>query len=74
MLLANAPVDYSGSIMMGGLAISGSLLADDVTGVGVTDNVAIPPILITAGVAALTAKATYEIQKIMERDHDYISN
>jgi len=67
--LANTPVDYSGSLMMGGLAISGGLLADDVTGVGVADNVAIPPILITAGVAALTAKATYEIQKIMARDH-----
>ena len=67
--LANAPIDYSGSIMMGGLAISGGLLADDVTGVGVADDVGIPFVLIGAGIAAVTAKATYEIQKIMERDH-----
>lgn len=59
--------DYSGKIMMAGLAVSGVLLADDVTVVGVGDDVAIPPVLIVAGLAAIGAKATYEIQKIMDR-------
>ena len=59
--------DYSGTIMMAGLSISGVLLADDVTVVGVADDVAIPPVLAVAAVAAIAAKATYEIQKIMDR-------
>lgn len=62
-------IDYSANIMMGGLAISGGLLADDVTVIGVVDDVAIPPVLLATGVAAIVAKATYEIRKTMERDH-----
>ncbi|MDY3344201.1 RHS repeat-associated core domain-containing protein [Riemerella anatipestifer] len=69
MSLASVPVDYSGSIMMMGLAVSGGLVADDVTVVGVADDVAIPPVLAVAGLAAIAAKATYEIQKIMNRDY-----
>uniref|UniRef100_UPI0025D544AD hypothetical protein n=1 Tax=uncultured Chryseobacterium sp. TaxID=259322 RepID=UPI0025D544AD len=66
--LQNAePTDYSGTIMTAGLVTSGVLLADDVTVVGVADDVAIPPILAIAAVAAIAAKATYEIQKIMDR-------
>lgn len=61
------PKDYSGTIMMAGLTASGVLLADDVTVVGVGDDVAIPPILAAAALAAVTAKAAYEIQKIMDR-------
>ncbi|AWM13817.1 type IV secretion protein Rhs [Flavobacterium sediminis] len=66
--LADAPTDHSGGIMMATLGTAGVLLADDVTVVGVGDDVAIPPVLVTGLVAATVAKATYEIQKIMERD------
>lgn len=67
--LLNKPTDKSGDIMTAGLVLSGVLLADDVTGIGIAYDVAIPPILVAAGVGALAAKATYEIQKIMERNH-----
>lgn len=40
-------------LALGGLAIAGVLAADDVTVVGVVDDVAIPPVLIAAGVAGL---------------------
>jgi hypothetical protein len=66
--ITSAPVDQSGSIMAGGLLISGVLLADDATVIGVADDPAIPFVLAGAGLAALVAKATYEIQKIQERD------
>ncbi|MCZ8319768.1 MAG: RHS repeat-associated core domain-containing protein [Silanimonas sp.] len=66
--ITSAPVDQSGSIMAGGLLISGALLADDATVIGVADDPAIPFVLAVAGVVALAAKATYEIQKILKRD------
>ena len=42
----------SGDIFAGGLAISGVLLADDVTGVGVIDDVAIPFVIVGSGLVA----------------------
>jgi len=45
--------DNSGEIMAGGLMTSGILLADDVTGIGVADDVAIPFILLGAAVTAI---------------------
>ena len=59
--ITSEPVDQSGSIMAGGLLISGVLLADDATVIGVADDPAIPFVLAGAGLAALVAKATYEI-------------
>jgi RHS repeat-associated protein len=45
----------AGTILLGTLAIDGGLLADDVTGVGVVDDVAIIPVTVVGGAtAALT--------------------
>ncbi len=66
--LANQSVDYSGSIMMGGLAISGGLVADDITGIGVADDPLIPVVIAGATMTALAAKMAYEISKIQERN------
>jgi hypothetical protein len=41
----------------GALVFAGALLADDATGIGVADDIAIPPVLVVAGVAALLALA-----------------
>jgi len=60
-------VGHSGNILQGGLAISGVLLADDLTGIGVGDDLAIPVVLAVTGAAALTAKMTQEISKVQER-------
>ncbi len=66
--LANQSVDYSGGIMMGGLAISGGLVADDITGIGVADDPLIPVVIAGATMTALAAKMAYEISKIQERN------
>jgi len=42
----------AGTILLGTLAIDGGLLADDVTGVGVVDDVAIVPVTVVGGAAA----------------------
>ncbi|MEQ1922403.1 MAG: RHS repeat-associated core domain-containing protein [Pyrinomonadaceae bacterium] len=67
----NAPtpqsVDYSDGIMMGGLAISGGLIADDVTGIGIADDPLIPAVLAATTVSYMVAKMAYEISKIQER-------
>ncbi|MEM6738059.1 MAG: hypothetical protein AAF620_18520, partial [Bacteroidota bacterium] len=44
--------DLPGEIMAGGFLISGALLADDVTGVGVVDDVAIPFVIAGAAIGA----------------------
>lgn len=59
--------DHSAWIMSGGLMIAGGLAADDITGIGVVDDPAIPVVITSAVVAALAAKMTYEISKIQER-------
>lgn len=65
--LANQSVDYSGSIIMWGGTISGGLVVDDVTGIGVADDPAIPVIIAGAAVAAVVAKAVHEISKIQAK-------
>ena len=64
--LKNQSVDHSGSIMMGGLAIAGGLAVDDVTGIGVADDPAIPVVVVGAAALALAAKAAQEISKIQQ--------
>ncbi len=59
--------DNSRWIMSGGLMIAEGLAADDVTGIGVADDPAIPVVVTGAAIAALAAKMTYEISKIQQR-------
>jgi RHS repeat-associated protein len=66
-LKQNQSVDRSGDIMMGGLAIAGGLAVDDVTGIGVADDPAIPVVVVGAVTAAIAAKAAHEISKIQQR-------
>ena len=63
------PVDHSGTIMKAGLLLSAGLVADDVTVIGLGDDVAIPVVLLAAGIGSLAGKATFEMQKLMKRDH-----
>ena len=46
----------AGSILLGTLAIDAGLLADDVTGVGVVDDVAIVPVTVVGGASAIVAE------------------
>ncbi|MGA6119283.1 hypothetical protein [Sphingobacterium anhuiense] len=62
------PVDHSGTIMKA-LLLSAGLIADDVTVIGLGDDVAIPVVLLAAGIGSLAGKATFEMQKLMKRDH-----
>ena len=65
--LKNQPVDHSGTILKGGLTISGGLLADDVTGIGVGDDPLIPVVVAGTAATALIMKAVYEISKIQTK-------
>ena len=63
----NRPTDYSGPIMMGGLAVGAVLAADDITGIGVADDPLIPIVIGGTALTALVAKAVQEISKIEEK-------
>ncbi len=63
----SGPVDNSGKIMKAGLAISAGLLADDITGVGVADDIAIPGVLLAAGAGSILGKMSFELDKIRVR-------
>ncbi len=60
-------VNPAGGIMMGGLAISGGLLADDVTVIGVADDVAIPVVMAGTVVTVLVLTAIHEISQVQAR-------
>lgn len=45
------------------------MIADDVTVIGLGDDVAIPVVLLAAGIGSLAGKATFEMQKLMQRSH-----
>lgn len=51
--LARRPVTTPGSLLKTGAAITGVLVGDDLTGIGVADDVAIPPVIVTFGLAAV---------------------
>ncbi len=57
----------AGAIMTGGLVIAGALAADDVTGIGIADDPAIPVVIAGAAAIALAAKAAHEISKIQTK-------
>ncbi len=61
------PVDKSGDAVQAGLAITGVLVADDVTGIGVADDVLIPAVVIGAASVALTEKLSYELSRINDK-------
>jgi len=63
------PVDNSGKIMKAGLAISAGLLADDITGIGVADDIAIPGVLLAAGAGSILGKMSFELDKIRARQN-----
>ncbi|MBY0067111.1 MULTISPECIES: DUF6443 domain-containing protein [Empedobacter] len=61
------PVDKSGDAVQAGLAITGVLVADDVTGVGIADDALIPAVVIGAASVALTEKLSYELSRINDK-------
>jgi RHS repeat-associated protein len=62
--IMSAPVDHSGKIMNAGLVLSAGLLADNVTGIGVADDVVIPGVLLAAGAGSILGKMSFELDKI----------
>ena len=58
---------YSGSVFSGGLMIAGAMTADDVTGVGIANDPAIPVVIGATIAAALAIKATEEIVNILRK-------
>jgi len=67
--IMSGPVDNSDKIMKAGLAISAGLLADDITGVGVADDIAIPGVLLAAGAGSILGKMSFELDKIRARQN-----
>jgi hypothetical protein len=70
--ISEIPDSYAGSIMMGSMTISGVLVADDLTGVGVADDPLIPVVIGVGVIAASTvsyleSKRDYEIEQIRRR-------
>ena len=56
-----------GKILQGGLSLAGGLALDDVTGVGVSDDAAIPPVIVGTLATALVVKMAQEISKIQTK-------
>ncbi|WP_157859470.1 DUF6443 domain-containing protein [Chryseobacterium angstadtii] len=65
--IMSGPVDHSGAIMKGGLVLAGGMLMDDITVIGIGDDIAIPGVLLAAGAGSILGKMSYELDKIRAR-------